>query len=60
MDTWEYKFHEPLTQFSNLEAELNQFGAEGWEVVAMAGDSYGWFKIILKRRRSPRSADVPN
>ena len=63
MAKWEYKVtggeDERIPAGTSLEEWLNQFGSEGWEVVAAGGGGSGsdrhenyFFTIILKREIS--------
>jgi len=58
MQTWEYKLFEPpkpplfgLFDRRTLETEMNQLGAEGWELVAIVAQSESGTALHLLFKR---------
>ena len=47
MDTFKYKIIKTPTELS--EARLNALGKQGWELVSVIGDTYGYTYYIKKK-----------
>ncbi len=50
MDTWEYKtITVMLAYYGHLEACLNEYGKQGWELVQIVDNKYE-YKAIFKKK----------
>ena len=50
--TWEYKLLIPVVAGPSLEAQMNQLGAEGWELVAVKRDNPPHYPLVCFFKRA--------
>jgi hypothetical protein len=49
--TWEYRLFVPVAPGPSLQDQMNQLGAEGWELVAVRDDVISPYRVVCYFKR---------